>query len=311
MYTRQWMVTHKWMLDYTHQSEWIERRGILVWIAEVFTTLGSGLYLVSLFFDSFIGMAVAWIIIMAFKVPIHIAYFGKPLRFWRTLPPFTKAWRTSWFTRGIIFTVLFGSFAFIQLAITFGSRYFYLLPSNSGPEIAFKALGGVTALMVGIYGGFIMNFCKSVPFWKSNLLPLVFLLSGIADGFGLMVAVAMFGGDANIIAAEVGARWTLIVNALILAVYFINVARRAPAAKVSVLELLGKGATAAAFWLGVVVLGIILPLIISVVSMFAGEASSPLLIMAVVSHTAGAFALKYCLLKVGIHRPILSTKAVF
>ena len=54
----------------------------------------------------------------------------------------------------------------------------------------------------------------------------------------------------------------------------------------------------------------IVPLVISISSYFAGEASSVLLIVAVVSHTIGAFALKYCLLKVGIHRPLF-TVSVF
>jgi len=327
MYTRQWMVTHKWMLDYTHQSEWIERRGIMVWIAEVFTTLGSGLYLVALYFDirygadnlfGFYGMVLAWIIIMALKVPIHLMYFGKPFRFWRTLPPFTKGWKTSWFTRGIIFTVLFGGFAFVQLALAFISRdlgWINLgwLPVKSGLEYAFMGLSAATALVVGVYGGFIMNYCKSVPFWKSNLLPVVFLIGGIADGFGLMVAVALAGGDAKILpVAEIGTRWALIASALILITYLISAIRRAPAAKISVMELVGKGTTAIAFWLGVVAFGIVVPLTVSVYSMFSAAHVTPIiLIIAVICHTLGAFAIKYCLLRVGIHRPILSLKANF
>ena len=74
-------------VKYTPQTEWIERKGILVWIAEVFTSLGAGLYLVSLFYSlidmpdkiidisagltvinmppaSLWGMALAWIIII-------------------------------------------------------------------------------------------------------------------------------------------------------------------------------------------------------------------------------------------------------
>ena len=52
MVLREWMVPHEWMVKYTPQTEWIERRGILVWIAEVFGSLGPGLYLVSLFYDN-------------------------------------------------------------------------------------------------------------------------------------------------------------------------------------------------------------------------------------------------------------------
>ena len=47
---RQWMVTHEWMVKPMAQTEWIQGKGMLVWLAEVFSALGTGLYLVSLFF---------------------------------------------------------------------------------------------------------------------------------------------------------------------------------------------------------------------------------------------------------------------
>ena len=297
MALRQWMTTHEWMVKYTPQTEWIERRGILVWIAEVFTALGAGLYLVSLFFDSWVGMLVAWCIIMLLKIPLHIAYFGKPLRFWRTIPPFTNAWKTSWFTRGITFSILFGGFVFIQLILT------YFLP-GTGWDIAFKVIGGITAFLVGIYSGFIMSYCRSIPFWNSALLPLVFIFAGIADGFALIMAIGLAGGQVDILAAEAGSRWILVINALIIATYLWNATYTSSTAKQSVMELV-RGNIALAFWLGIVAFGIIIPLIISISSYFVGELSVPLLILAIVLHTLGAVALKYCLLKAGIHNPIL------
>lgn len=307
MQIRQWMITHEWMIKYTPQTEWIERRGILVWVAEVFTSLGAGMFLVSLYFNSFWGMLIAWLIIVLLKIPFHIAYFGKPLRFWRTVPPFSNAWRTSWFTRGITFTILFTSFAFVLLVIQFALSN-GLLP-GTGWEVtlvAFKVLAGITAFLVGIYSGFIMSYCRSVPFWNSALLPLVFIFAGIADGFALIMAVALGGGQVNIMAAEAGSRVLLIVNALIIAIYLWNATYTSSTAKQSVIELI-RGNIAPAFWIGVVAFGIIIPIAISVSSYFAGELSVPLLIAAIAFHTIGAFALKYCLLKAGIHNPILPT----
>lgn len=307
MQIRQWMITHEWMIKYTPQTEWIERRGILVWVAEVFTSLGAGMFLVSLYFNSFWGMLIAWLIIVLLKIPFHIAYFGKPLRFWRTVPPFSNAWRTSWFTRGITFTILFTSFAFVLLVIQFALSN-GLLP-GTGWEVtlvAFKVLAGITAFLVGIYSGFIMSYCRSVPFWNSALLPLVFIFAGIADGFALIMAVALAGGGVNIMAAEAGSRVLLIVNALIIAIYLWNATYTSSTAKQSVIELI-RGNIAPTFWIGVVAFGIIIPIAISVSSYFAGELSVPLLIAAIAFHTIGAFALKYCLLKAGIHNPILPT----
>ena len=312
MATRQWMITHEWMVKPMHQREWIERRGIMIWIAETFTSLGAGLYLVSLFMNSWWGMLVGWLIIMFLKLPIHLAYFGKPWRFYRTLPPFSNAWKTSWFARGILFSVFFGTFAFIQLVIGQPDLANLIGHSIADPVYyTFGVLGGIFALGVGIYGGFIMNYCKGIPFWNQGLLPIVFILAGVADGFGLAMGIGLAGGDANVALAETGSRYLLMINVLLIVVYLISAGYTSAVAKLSIQELLA-GPSAFMFWGGLIILGLAIPAAVSVVSLFSGgEASSVLLIIAIASHTLGAFALKYCLLKVGIYRPLLPKVAAY
>jgi formate-dependent nitrite reductase membrane component NrfD len=305
MATRQWMITHEWMVKPMHQKEWIERRGLMIWIAETFTSLGAGLYLVSLFMNSWWGLLVGWIIIMFLKLPVHLVYFGKPWRFYRTMPPFSNAWKTSWFARGIMFSVLFGTFVFIQ--IVFGQPDLARLIGRSIADPIYYTcgvLGGLFALGVGIYGGFIMNYCKGIPFWNQGLLPVVFILAGVADGFGLAMGVGLAGGDANVALAEAGSRYLLMINILLIIVYLISAGYTSVVAKISIRELL-TGPSAFMFWGVLVVLGLIVPLVISIVSFFSGEASNIILIIAIAAHTLGAFGLKYCLLKVGIYRPLL------
>jgi formate-dependent nitrite reductase membrane component NrfD len=290
------MVTHEWMVKPTPQTEWIERRGVLVWIAEVFTSLGAGLYLVSVFFNNWWGMLAAWLIIMFLKIPLHLMYFGKPFRFWRTIPPFTKAWRTSWFTRGISFSILFGGIVFIQLIIT------YFFP-GTGWDIALKVLGGISGFLLGIYSGFIMSYCRSVPFWNSAMLPLILIFAGVADGFALLIGIGLADASINIMAAEAGSRILLIVNVILMIVYLWNATYTSKTARYSSTLLL-RGNLAVPFWVGVIAFGIIIPLAVSTSSYFIGEASAPLLIAAVTLHTMGAVALKYVLLKAGVHNPI-------
>ena len=312
MATRQWMVTHEWMVKPMHQREWIERRGIMIWIAETFTSLGAGLFLVSLFVKSWWGLLVGWLIIMFLKLPIHIAYFGKPWRFYRTLPPFSNAWKTSWFARGILFSVFFVSFAFVQLV--FGQPDLANLIGHSIADpiyYVFGVLAGIFALGVGIYGGFIMNYVKGIPFWNQGLLPVVIMLAGVADGFGLAMGVGLAGGDASVAWAETGSRYLLMLNVLLIVTYLISAGYTSAVAKLSIQELL-KGPSAYMFWGGLIVLGLAVPAAISVVSLFSSrEVSSVLLIIAIASHTLGAFALKYCLLKVGIYRPLLPRVAAY
>ncbi len=297
MALRQWMEIHEWMIKPTPQTEWIERRGVLVWIAEVFTSLGAGLYLVSLYFDNWWGMLAGFLIIMCLKLPPHLIYFGKPLRFWRTLIPFTDSWKTSWFTRGINFTVYFGTIVFFQLIVT------YFFP-GTGWDIALKVLGGILGFLVGIYSGFIMSYCRSVPFWNTAMLPLILLIAGVTDGFALMLAIGLADTSVDMAAVEFGSRLLLIVNIVFIAAYVWNATYISKTAKYSAMLLL-KGRLATPFWIGVVACGIISPLVISISSYFFGDASAPLLITAIGFHTVGAIALKYVLLKAGIHNPIL------
>ena len=304
MALRQWMVTHEWMVKFTPQTEWIERRGLVFLTAEIFTALGAGLYLVSLFYSNWWGMLVAWIIIMFLKIPFHLLYFGKPLRFWRTVPPFTNAWRTSWLTRGITFNILFGGIVFIQLIVTYFAMNVFPGTAWGTWDIILRVLGGLSAFLVGIYGGFMMSYCRSVPFWNSALFPLILLFAGVADGFALMLAIGLADPMVNIMAVEFGSRILLTINIVLMAVFVWNATYQSKAAKYSAMLLI-KGNLALPFWAGVVAFGIIIPLAISVSSYFAGEASAPLLIAAIILHTVGAVAFKYVLLKAGIHNPIL------
>jgi formate-dependent nitrite reductase membrane component NrfD len=304
MALRQWMVTHEWMIKPTPQTEWIERRGVLVWIAEVFTSLGAGLYLVSLFYNNWWGMLVAWLIIMFLKLPPHLIYFGKPLRFWRTIIPFTNTWKTSWFTRGINFTVYFGTIAFFQLVVTYLAVNVFPGTAWATWDIVLRVLGGIFAFLVGIYSGFIMSYCRSLPFWNSALLPLVLLFAGVADGYALMLAIGLADHTVKIMTIEFGSRILLTVNIILMAAYLWNATYTSKTAKYSTMLLL-KGNLALPFWVGVIAFGIIIPLAISSSSYFVGEASAPLLIVAIALHTVGAVALKYVLLKAGVHNPIL------
>jgi formate-dependent nitrite reductase membrane component NrfD len=311
MATRQWMITHEWMVKPMHQREWIERRGIMIWIAETFTSLGAGLYLVSLFINSWWGLLIGWLIIMFLKLPIHLAYFGKPWRFYRTLPPFSNAWKTSWFARGILFSVFFGTFGAIQLVFGQPDLVNLIGQSICNPiYYTFGVLAGLNALGVGIYGGFIMNYVKGIPFWNQGLLPVVIMLAGIADGFGLMMGIGLAGGDASVAWAETGSRYLLLINILLILTYLVSAGYTSAVAKLSIQELL-KGPSAFMFWGGLIFLGLVVPAAISLVGLFAAEASTILLIIAIAAHTIGAFALKYCILRVGIYRPLLPKVAPF
>ena len=67
---RQWIVPHEWMTKPTAQTEWIEKQGLLVWLSEVFSALGTGLYLVSIFVNNWWGALIGFLIVMLLKLPV-------------------------------------------------------------------------------------------------------------------------------------------------------------------------------------------------------------------------------------------------
>jgi formate-dependent nitrite reductase membrane component NrfD len=281
------------MINYTRQTEWIDRRGIFLWIAFYAGGLGGGLYLVSLYFNSLWGMFISWLIIAVIKGGAHLIYLGKPLRFWRII---THP-QTSWLARGFIFVMLFVGFGAIQLLLSFWL-------SGSVAEVIFKVLGGIMAFAVAVYTGIILKKIKGVPFWNSALLPLLFVLCGILGGFGLAVVIALNGGDVNLSAAETGSRWLLIANALLIIIYLWQASMKESIGKQSVLEQL-HGHSAPIFWTGIVLLGIVIPLAIALASLIAGEISPALLIAGVVCEIIGGLALRYCILKAGAYKPLV------
>ena len=288
------MKLYEWMVKHTAQTEWIEKRGILMWLAEVGGAIGGGLYLVSLYFDSLWGMLTGWLIVIVLKGGFHLAYLGKPLRFWRIL--FKP--QTSWLSRGFIFMGLFVGFGAIQLGIS------YWQPGIAA-EVVFKVLAGLMAFLTVIYAGFVMNYVSGIELWNSALLPVLFIVTAILDGFGLILAIALAGGNnIDIMAVEEGSRLLLIASALLIAIYLWSATYMGTAGKYSVMELI-RGSIAPVFWIGIVACGIVIPIVISVISYFTGLIFASLLIAAITCETIGAFSLKYALLKAGIYRPLV------
>jgi formate-dependent nitrite reductase membrane component NrfD len=295
---RQWMVTHEWMVKGNRQTEWIDKRGILLWLAFYTGGLGGGLYLVSLFFNNLWGVFIGWFIVAVLKGTFHFLYLGKPARFWRlvTHP------QTSWLSRGLLFVVGFAVFGFIQIFLS------ALVPGQSAAVMIFKVLAGLFALCVATYTGFVLNNVKGVPFWNLPILPLLFVACGILGGFGLTVSIGIFSPAVNLAAAEMGSRIMLVVNALFISVYLIIASRKEAAGKQSVLFQI-KGSISPVFWTCVVALGMVIPALVAVYSVFSREATPVILIVGVLCEITGGAMLRYCVLKSGTYNPIFVSRS--
>lgn len=287
------MKAYEWMVTYTPQREWIERKGILDWLAIFFGGVGSGLYLVSLWFNNFSGMLIGWLIVVVLKGSVHMADLGQPLRFWRGILRPHK----SWISRGLVAMALFAAFGALQLVFS------YWLPGSYG-ELIFKILAGVLAVAVATYVGFMLAYVIGIPFWNNGLLPILFLISGITRGFALLLAIALVSGGIPLGSIQSGTRIMLLITAILLATYLLSGSYMMAAGRFSVVELL-KGKTATLFWVGVVVCGILIPGGISTFSFLATGVSHSILFFGIVCEMIGELSLRYCFLKVGFYSPLI------
>lgn len=285
---------YEWMVKFTPQREWIERRGLLLWLA-FFCGVGGGLYLVSLYFNSLWGMFIGWLIVVFGKGGFHLSYLGKPSRFWRAfLRP-----RTSWLSRGLIFVAFFASTGAIQMALT------YWL-SGTAIEIVFKVLAGMAAFLVAIYTGFLMGYVRAIPFWNSSLLPVLFIGFATLGGCGIALAIGLTW-DTSMEAAKLewAVRLLLTSLAIMLAIYLWTATYTASGGKDSVLMLLrGPRHFSLPFWIGLIAVGIIIPLLVVWYS-YAIEVTSSLLFVGIISEFIGGLALRYSLLRGGGYRPLI------
>ena len=158
------MITHEWMVKPMHQTEWIEKQGLLVWLAEVFSALGTGLYLIAIFIDNWWGALIGYLIVIFLKLPLHLLYLGRPLRFWRTMPPFSGAWRTSWIARGVVFSVLFSMFGFAQLVTSY-----FLIQSDMLAGQLHNIVYVVDIILKVIAGIFLLKSAKMARFVTGNI----------------------------------------------------------------------------------------------------------------------------------------------
>jgi formate-dependent nitrite reductase membrane component NrfD len=298
------MDAYQWMKKKNRrQTEWIEKRGLFLWLAIYTGGLGGGLYLVSLLFNSLPGMVVSLLIIAVLKGGTHLLFLGKPWRFWRIM--FRP--QTSWLSRGFLFVVFFVGISGLKIIATYAMQVGWIQGSTwTTIELSLKILAGVMALGLTTYTGFVLNYIKAIPFWNSPLLPLLFVMCALLGGFGLMVAISL-NIAAILAAAEAGSRILLLLNVLLIIIYLWRASKRQEAGKKSVTEQI-RGDAAPVFWIGVVILGIIVPLIIAVISQF-NHISPVLLIAGVACEIIGGLSLRYSVLKVGIYNSVIPLPA--
>ncbi len=264
---------------------------------------GAGAFLVSMYLGSSVG-AVIGLLAVVFGALALLADLGRPERFWRA----GSKLLLSWISRGVAFTTVFVVFGILYIVPVWIAALPWSRETALGQAIGLIAALGAVGVM--IYTGFLLSHSPSIPFWNTTLLPLLFVSSALTCGVGVLFVIAPASGERTInqMALESTGILLLALNIIFLAVYMLNMNSSTVAAKESVRMLVG-GALAPMFWVGVMAIGLIIPLALTFFAYLIGTGSGATpMVMAVVGILIlfGGFLFRQCMLKAGVYAPIIS-----
>ncbi|MFH2002207.1 MAG: NrfD/PsrC family molybdoenzyme membrane anchor subunit [Planctomycetota bacterium] len=248
------------------QKEW----GWLIAIYLFLGGVGGGAYTIAAI-NSFLGKSVAlstsvglWIGFPALLIGsiVLLADLGSPGKFiFAGLKP-----GTSWIARGFWIISLFMLFSFIHL-------YTYDAATPGSTPAIVPILGIICAILTMAYTGILLGASKGIPFWRSGVVPVVFVISALVTGhFFIMLGMVIFNEGAatasqlTIMAAEAAA---LVVAEVLAIFFFLQAAYRHPDARESAERIMKNRI----FVLGYFVLGLALPFLLMMI-LFYGMSES-------------------------------------
>jgi formate-dependent nitrite reductase membrane component NrfD len=246
-----------------------------------------------------IGIFLGWPCVLVGCIFL-IADLGKPANFWRAaMRP-----NTSWIARG---TIIISIFMILGAFHTGLKIYNWLRPGTVGEEHRVIAtLGILFALGTVIYTGILLGASRPIAFWSTAMLPLLFLVSALSTGTMAVILISSVKGEAReSIEAFARADILLLVLEILVLGFYLQATHRVPESRASA-RLVLAGKIAPLFWLGVLTIGLLVPLVLELLSIFTLEGSGALAaaIAATVCGIAGGLFLRQVVLSGGVHAPL-------
>ncbi len=169
---------------------------------------------------------------------------------------------TSWIARGTWILSVFLILSFLHLVLL---RFTNIAETGSGIINIIAIAGIVFAICTMAYTGILLSASKGIPFWRSGIVPVVFVISAIVTGhFAVMLGVILFGDAGALLESlqtmaleAVG----LVVLEVLAIVFFLQAAFRLPDSRESAERILRKRL----FVVGYFILGLAAPLILMLI----------------------------------------------
>jgi len=228
--------------------------------------LGGGIMIVStaagLFFGTgnlFLPASFAATVLVAIGASLLIFELGRPFQFHRVFSR-EKALMT---VGAYMLSLLIG------VSFVYGTFMFSFLPWHplEGLRQVMAVIGLLLGISVAIYTGVLPASMKARPFWHGPALPVLFMVSAIANGIAvqyLLVHVLALGNDVAVAEGLLSAAniVLLVVGLIVLFIYVLTMRVSAAPAAAQAANAWLKGRQKLAFWVGLVGIGLVVPLVL-------------------------------------------------
>ena len=274
------------------QREWAEGRGLLLIVAHFFTGTGAGAWFFAVLLDFSPGLPLGFALVAIGGIS-HLLFLGRPERFWRMV----KGFHTSWISRGFVGMTLFlvTAPAYLLLAL--------VEAQNTSLGVMFLALSLLGALWIVAYKGFVWASSKGIPLWNTPLIPVLYIayaLRGGASALVIMAALATLSSPMELL--EPIKLWLAVSTCLLVLVY-IEVMRGSGTTALRSVEIMLFGRVAVSFYVGAVLLGLVIPIGIGGLAYVTGLSPTLLGLLGLFS-LLGDLSIIYCIAKSGLYRPL-------
>jgi sulfite dehydrogenase (quinone) subunit SoeC len=284
--------------DFRPQREWGEGRGVLLVIGHFLVGVAAGAWLFGLLFAYLPGLVAGFLLAGGGGIA-HLAFLGRPERFWKMV----RHVRTAWIARGFVGLTLFLLGAALYLPPLLIDDWLW------SPASVLSGLGWLMAaagmMVLIVYMGFVYTASKGVPFWNSPLHPVLYMAYALRGGAAaLLTEMAIFGAPSEEIAATLLKLW-IAITAVVIVLFGLEIQAALTggnvAARRSVREMLA-GRVAAYFYGGTLLVGLVVPL--TLVSGRIAPLSFTVLAAVGLLSALGDFFMKYSTIRAGVYLPL-------
>jgi formate-dependent nitrite reductase membrane component NrfD len=245
------------------------------------------------------GVLIGWPAVFIGSI-LLILDLGTPRNFWR-------AWMrpgTSWMARGTLIISTFMLFSFLHIVLWIWP--WQVLATNAPLRYLISLLGMLFAVATMAYTGILLGAARPIAFWSTAMLPLLFTVSAASTGIMAVILATVLSGAQNLpfVALERVDIVLVVLEAFVLLLY-LQGTHRVPESRASARMAL-TGELAPLFWFGVVLLGILAPLVLELIGSFGshGGGAMALAVVASVCGLVGGLLLRQLVLAAGIQAPL-------